>query len=137
MVRARHLSICPISVDYFGCDWSAGLPLEIGDSTSVADVSRLVQETTFDIFSPMVFSKEEISGLKSIRYALARNFECEDSERPSEDERSSSALYRFYLGLKVIRPTAGVFQVFHYDLSQTVPRLPRGSRNNRETIVSD
>jgi len=137
MTRIPHISLCPIAVDSFACDWSGSLPLQIVDSISVADVSNIVQETTFDILSPMFYSKSEIDRLRSIRYALLRRFECEDSERPLEDEKSADALYRLYLGLKVIRPTAGAFQVLHYDLSQTVPRLPRGSRNNRETIVSD
>jgi hypothetical protein len=126
MMLTRHVSVCPVFVDHFECDWpDASLPLSLGDSISIANVSQLARETT------------EVSGLKGVRYALVRDFECEGSERPSENDRSESALYGLYLGLKVIRPTAGVFQVFHYDLSQGVPRRPRISRNNRETIVSD
>src|SRR3984957_21092103 len=105
MTRIPHISLCPIAVDSFACDWSGSLPLQIVDSISVADVSNIVQETTFDILSPMFYSKSEIDRLRSIRYALLRRFECEDSERPLEDEKSADALYRLYLGLKVIRPT--------------------------------
>ena len=138
MARIKHLSISPVSANIFGCDWpSESLPVSIGDSVSVADVSSIIAETNFDLLSPLLISESQIRGLQNIRYALVREFECDDTEKPAEDEKSANILYSLHLGLKVIRPCAGVFQVFHYDLSQTGSRLPRGARNNRGTIVSD
>jgi hypothetical protein len=138
MARTKHVSICPVAANTFGCDWPAeNLPLTIGDSISVADVSPIIRETNFSPLSPLLVRESQIDGLKNIRYALIREFECDDEQRPLEDEKSANALYSLHIGLKVIRPCAGVFQVFHYDLSQTGSRLPRGERNNRGTIVCD
>ncbi len=138
MARTKHISICPVAVDAFDCDWPAAkLPLAIADSISAADVSQVVQETTFKPLSPLLVSESEVTRLEQIRYALVRDLECEEADRPAEYEKSANALYHLYLGLKVIRPCAGVFQVFHYDLTEGAPRLPRAERNNRETILCD
>ena len=87
--------------------------------------------------SPLLVSESEVTRLEQIRYALVRDLECEEADRPAEYEKSANALYHLYLGLKVIRPCAGVFQVFHYDLTERTSRLPRAERNNRETILCD
>jgi hypothetical protein len=55
----------------------------------------------------------------------------------AEDRKSEEMLYRLYLGLKVIRPTRGRYQVLHYDMNLPVPRLPRGYRNDYGTIICD
>jgi hypothetical protein len=138
MTRARHTSICPIPSAYLGGDWSeSSLPLKIADSLYFADVSQTTRETSFDAFAPHFFSKSEADGLKRIRYGLVHHFECADSERSGEEEKSVRLLYQLYLGLKVIRPHAGRFQVFHYDMSQSIPRMPRVERNDHATILCE
>jgi hypothetical protein len=138
MTLARHISICPISWNCLGVDYPASsLPLRFADSLYFADVSEIIREAAFDTLAPQFYNPSEASALKRIRYALVRHFDCEDSEKPSEDEKSANILYRLYLGLKVIRPSAGRYQVLHFEMSQSPPRLPRGSRNDYATILSD
>jgi hypothetical protein len=135
MGSARQISICPIL--WGGDRQYPDLPLKIADSLYFADVSDLIQETTFRPLAPLFYSESEVGTLEHIRYALVRDFECNDQERSSEDEESGKLLYQLYLGLKVIRPFAGRYQVFHYDMTQSIPRLPRGSRNDYPTILCD
>ena len=137
-MSAQYISICPISVGWSEDDWAdSRLPLKISDSLYVEDVSEIVRNTSLNIFVPQFYSQEEVDAVKQTRYALVRHFECDDQGRPDQDEESARVLYRLYLGLKVIRPTAGRYQVFHYDMSQSIPRLPRGSRNDHATILCE
>lgn len=137
MGPSRHLSICPIPWRNVDNLHTPSLPLKITDSLYFADVSEVVKETSFRSLTPLLYSESEAKRLERIRYALVRNFECEDDERPSQDEKSASLLYQLYLGLKVIRPFAGRYEVFHYDMAQQTPRLPRGSRNDHATFLCD
>jgi hypothetical protein len=138
MPPSRYISICPILAINAESHWlNSSLPVKIADSLFFADVSEIIRETTFASLTPLLLSKSEADGLKHLRYALVRHFECRDAERPFEEEESANLLYRLYLGLKVIRPSSGRFQVFHYEMSQTPPRLPRGSRNDYATILCD
>jgi hypothetical protein len=138
VARVRQVSICPIALTAISVDsHHSELPLRITDSLSVADVSDILQETTFGPLAPQFFSESEADSLKRVRYAFVREFECDDQERPSEDEKSAAQLFQLYLALKVIRPCSGRFQVLHFDMSQSVPRLPRGERNDYPTIPCD
>jgi hypothetical protein len=113
------------------------MPLKIADSLSFADVSEIFRETTFDSLALLFPSKSELEALKRVRYGLIREFECAEGDRHLEDEKSAQMLYCLYLGLKVVQPFSGRFQIFHYDLAQSMPRLPRGARNDFATILCD
>ena len=132
----QHISICPISVDYFD-DTLHGRPLEISDSILLEDISEIFEETAFDAYVPKDHSEPEVESLKQMRYALTHRFECTHQDEPLQENRSEQLLYKLYLGLKVVRPTAGRFEVLHYNTSEPAPRLPRWERNTRETIVCD
>jgi hypothetical protein len=133
-VPQRHISICPIrNVTRDGLD--RHLPLKLGTSLYFDEVSKFIEETGFDALAHDFYSEKEIAKLSSTRYGLVRYFECE--EYHNEDEQSNRVLYQLYLGLKLVRPTTGTFQVLHYDAAQTPPRLPRGWRNNIGTLLSD
>jgi hypothetical protein len=132
-----HISICPIRIDFLEGSSGSLLPLRISDSLYVEDVTQIMQEAAFDLLAPQFYEKSEAQALKNTRYALVRRFACEDGNRPTEDESSAKALYELYLGVKVIRPTAGRYRIFHFCLSDPAPRLPRGERNDYPTILCD
>ena len=138
MPKIRQVSICPISpVGRESFQSGPNLPVKIADSLSFADVSEIFRETAFDSLALLFPNKSELEALKRVRYGLVREFECADGDRHLEDEKSAQMLYCLYLGLKVIQPFSGRFQIFHYDLGQPIPRLPRGARNDFATILCD
>ena len=135
---SQHISTCPISAHYLE-EESAGvkLPLKLAESLYVEDVSDILEKTNFDPLIDQFYSKSEVESLRRTRYALTRRFACEDWVSHEENRNSEALLYQLYLGLKMIRPSGGRFEVLHYDLDQAVPRLPRGSRNDYSTIPCD
>lgn len=82
-----------------------------------------------------LYAVRERETLKTTRYGLVRYFECEEAHDGHEE--SNRTLYQVYLGLKLVRPTAGFYQALHYDITQTLPRMPAGSRNDRGTLLAD
>jgi hypothetical protein len=133
-VAQPHISICPIR-NVTRDDLDEHLPLKLGTSLYFEEISKFIEETGFDALMHDFYSAKEVAKLKSTRYGLVRYFECE--EYHDEDKESNRVLYQLYLGLKLVRPTAGTYQVLHYDLAQASPRLPRGWRNNIGTLLSD
>src|SRR5271156_1390097 len=138
MMESAHVSVCPITmVDPEGFDSHLKLPLMIARSLYFDDVSEIIRETTFDSLELVFPDRPEREALKRVRYGLVRQFDCEEHDPHLEYEQSARLLYCLYLGLKVIRPTWGRFQIFHYDLAQSKPRLPRIIRNDHGTILCD
>ena len=113
------------------------MPFRLCSDCFVENISVLIEETAFNLLTPQPYSQAEVEGLKQTRYGLVRRFQCELQDRPSEDEKSAAELYKLYLGLKILHPTRGRFQVLHYSVSDSAPRLPRGSKNDFATIVCD
>ncbi|MGH9726396.1 MAG: hypothetical protein ACRD41_15140 [Candidatus Acidiferrales bacterium] len=137
-MSSRYISVCPISTDYNATDSLAPLvPIKITDSIFVENISEIIRQTPFKSLTPHFLSETEAAALRRTQYALVRHFDCAFADRPAENERSANLLYQLYLGLKVIRPTAGKFLILHYDLGTPSPRLPDGSRNDYGTIVCD
>ena len=138
LMATQHISICPVLVGYGGYGLvNSELPLRLSESLYFEDVSEIVEKMTFDPLVPQFYSRSEADRLKQTRYALTRRFECADRDRHVMDEESAKLLYELYLGLKVIRPTAGRYQVLHCETGRPTPRLPRGSRNDYGTILCD
>jgi hypothetical protein len=133
---AKHFSVCPIR-NVTSDDPAWHLPLKLGASLYFDEVSKVFEETGFNLLVPNFYTQEEVEALKKTRYGLVRYSECEERDNRDEDKESDRLLYPLYLGLKLIRPTAGKYQVLHYDMAQTLPRLPRGWRNDRGTLLSD
>jgi len=138
MIERGHVSVCPITmVDPEGFGSDLNLPLMITESLSFDDVSEIIHQTNFDWLEPVFPNKSERDALKRVRYGLVRQIEGVDDDSRLEDEKSAKMLYCLYLGLKVIRPTPGRFQIFHYDLAHPKQLSPRIDRNDYATIVCD
>jgi hypothetical protein len=132
----QYLSVCPLGAVEHDLD-PTFFPLRLPEALSIEDVSPIMKETSFAPLVPQFYSQAESDQLSRIRYGIVRRFECIDDERPSEEEKSAAQLYKLYLGLKIVRPTSGRYQVLHYDMGQTTPRLPRGLRNDYATVPCD
>jgi hypothetical protein len=136
VARTKYFSICPIFIS--GSDPSTpSLPIPVSDAVSLDDVSKIVEETDFGALTPLAYDSSEANILRRVKYAFVRHFECSDLETRAEYEKSADLFYRLYLGLKVLRPRAGRYQVFHYETVSARPWLPRMERNDYATIPCD